>query len=453
MQLNGLDLFAGAGGLSEGFIQAGGFNIVATVEKDHWACETQRTRHIFHHLKKEKSLKDYWDYCRNTSSVELIEPNRQKIYAKHPGLKEKIDNTIWEAEFGEPLEKPVTHSTEAVIKHLEESLKYHRANVDFILGGPPCQVYSIIGRNQRKRMKIPVENDPRNFLFEFYCKIVKKFQPQFFLFENVPGIISAKSMKGEVFEMIKEGFDNIGYHFIAGNNEKYIQKNIHNALDFGVPQIRKRFIFLGIKQGSKLNYPEFDLQIDKGMLHTKYVINDLPPLRPNEGDDHRLIDYDIDIQESLSPYQQKISTESEGIMHHKARPLNRQNDQRIYRKAIRLKAQKKQQLDYSTLPESWKTHRRENDKNFQDRFKVHGWDEHPHTIVAHIAKDGHYNIHPDEKQLRSITVREAARIQSFPDNFRFEGSRTAQFTQVGNAVPPLMAKAFAEALKKEIEKS
>jgi DNA (cytosine-5)-methyltransferase 1 len=446
-QLNGIDLFAGAGGLSEGFIQAGGFKIVATIEKDHWACETQKTRHIFHHLKAENQLEDYWEYCRNTSSVKLIEPNRQKIYAKHPELKEKIDHIVWKAEFGSPSEKHETCSAEKVIQHLKESLNYHNvSDIDFILGGPPCQVYSIIGRNQRKRMRIPVENDPRNFLFEFYCEIVKEFHPQFFLFENVPGITSAKCMDGHIFEMIQERFDKIDYFFVAGKDEKNIHRNIHNALYFGVPQIRKRFIFMGIKKGANLEYPSFDEpQINREEFYTKNVISDLPCLRPEDGEDHKLIKYK---DEAHSFYQSMMREGSDGFMNHKARPLNKNYDKEIYKRAIQ-KAMKGEQLDYSKLPKSLKKHK--NERSFTDRFKVHWWHEVPHTIVAHLAKDGHYNIHPDEKQLRSITVREAARIQSFLDNFRFEGPRTAQFIQVGNAVPPLMAKAFAEALKKERE--
>lgn len=443
MQLNGIDLFAGAGGLSEGFIQAG-YKIIATVEKDWQACETLKTRHIFHYLKGINALKDYWEYCRNTTSLRQIEPNRNKIYEKYPELKEEIDNTIWQAEFGNPQKNPGTFTSEEVIQHLEQSTKYHNATeIDFILGGPPCQAYSLVGR---ARMKSDAKRDERNFLFTFYYDIVKHFRPIFFLFENVPGIISARN--GEIFNRIKEDFDRIGYYFVSGRNDGNIRENIRDALDFGVPQVRKRLIFLGIKKGTNLKYPEFDTsKVDKEKLLTKYIISDLPFLKPNHGHDLRLIEYE-ELPTPNSDYQKKIREDSIGIMNHKARPLNRWYDQEIYRRAI-LKAEKGEKLDYSKLPKKLKKHNKEH--VFRDRFRVHWWEEIPHTIVAHIAKDGHYNIHPDINQLRSITVREAARIQSFPDNFRFEGSRTAQFIQVGNAVPPIMARAFAEALKKELE--
>ena len=434
MKLSGIDLFAGAGGLSEGFIQAG-FKIIGTVEKDLWACETQRTRHIYYYLKQIGKLDDYWDYCRNTSSQHLVHENKDKIYHKYSGLKEEIENTIWQAEFGEPEEKNVSSSKE-IIKLLERSANYHNSTIDFILGGPPCQAYSIIGRS---RMGKAALSDKRNYLFKYYYDVVNHFKPKFFLFENVPGIITAH--KGHIFERIKEDFERLGYDFIAGDYSDIseIRKNIQPAFKFGVPQNRKRFIFLGINKKSNLSYPQFDeVQLDIKELTTRKVIDDLPFLRAGEGKDHGIIDYPPD--RKLSNYQQMIRGNSQGVLNHRARPLNKSYDQKIYELAI-TKAEKNEILKYSELSEELRTHK--NQKHFEDRFKVHWWDRIPHTIVAHISKDGHYNIHPDIKQLRSITVREAARIQSFPDDFKFEGARTAQFIQVGNAVPPLMAKAFA----------
>lgn len=443
MKLNGIDLFAGAGGLSEGFIQAG-FNIIGTVEKDRWACETQKTRHIFHYLKKIGALDDYWEYCRKTTSPELIEQNRGKIYRNHPGLKEKIENTVWIAEFGNPNLRNGVLTSDQVIKKLKKSMTHNKTNaIDFISGGPPCQAYSVVGRN---RMGNAVLQDERNYLFKFYYDIVKYFKPVFFLFENVPGIITARG--GEIYDMIKEDFYRIDYHFISGEAENGdIRKNIKNALDFGVPQNRKRFIFLGIRSDVALKYPTFaNNDTCKNCLITKNIISDLPALNANYGNDHWFGEYDN--PENLSDYQKEIREESIGIMNHKARSINKEYDREIYQEAIR-KAEKGRQLDYSKLPPRLKNHK--NEKSFTDRFKVHWWEKIPHTVVAHISKDGHYNIHPDINQLRSITVREASRIQSFPDNYKFEGFRSSQFTQVGNAVPPKMAKAFAEEIRKQLE--
>ena len=249
--------------------------------------------------------------------------------------------------------------------------------------------------------------------------------------------------------MIQEDFDKIGYQLLTGRNNS-INKNILLASNFGVAQNRKRFIFIGINRGVKLEYPLFSLFSLNGQVYTRNAIGDLPFLKPNEGHDHGLIPYPDPECVDLSEYQKNMRKGSQGVMNHRSRPLNKWYDREIYSLAIK-KAERNGILHYSELPRQLKTHK--NDEHFADRFKVHWWDKIPHTIVAHISKDGHYNIHPDINQLRSLTVREAARIQSFPDNFKFEGSRTAQFLQVGNAVPPLMANGFAKALKNQLEKN
>jgi len=437
MTLSGIDLFAGAGGLSEGFMQAG-FKILATIEKDKWASETLKTRHIYHFLKNTGQINDYWEYCRNTLSLYEIYKNRDTIYHKNPGLEEKIVNTILQVEFGSNLTKKNVYATDHILKLLEKSLNSNNCDVNFILGGPPCQAYSVIGRS---RIGKAIKDDKRNYLFKYYYEVVKHFQPQFFLFENVPGIITAND--GLILKMIQEDFDRIGYDFLTGRNED-INKNIQLASNFGIPQNRKRFIFIGIKRGVLLEYPFFQPFNLNGQLSTRNSIDDLPFLKPNDGYDHGLKPYPKN--GSLSEYQENMRRGSEGIMNHRARPLNKWYDKKIYKIAMQ-KMQKNEILHYSKLPPQLKTHK--NEKHFGDRFKVHAWDKIPHTIVAHISKDGHYNIHPDIRQVRSLTVREAARIQSFPDNFKFEGPRTAQFVQVGNAVPPLMAKAFAVEIKKQ----
>ena len=204
---------------------------------------------------------------------------------------------------------------------------------------------------------------------------------------------------------------------------------------------------MGIRNDFDLTYPVFDNTIyenNTDELITKKVIDDLPFLHAGEGQDYGIVPYSTN--DNLSTYQKMMREGSEGVLNHKARPLNKSYDRKIYELAIR-NAEKNKTLMYSELSEELKTHKNQN--HFNDRFKVHWWFKIPHTIVAHISKDGHYNIHPDINQLRSITVREAARIQSFPDNFKFEGPRTAQFVQVGNAVPPLMAKVFAEKIKEK----
>lgn len=171
------------------------------------------------------------------------------------------------------------------------------------------------------------------------------------------------------------------------------------------------------------------------------ALSDLPPLKASEGNNRWFGTY-----ASVNPtaYQSLLREKSLGVMNHYARPHIKQ-DIMNYKDAIIAKCDGKRQINYNEYPEERKTHN--NRHSFTDRYKVHGNNELPHTVVAHIAKDGHYNIHYDLAQCRSLTVREAARIQSFPDNYLFEGPRTAQFLQVGNAVPPLMAQAIARAIK------
>jgi DNA (cytosine-5)-methyltransferase 1 len=428
---NGFDLFAGAGGLLEGFIQAG-FHIIGTVEKEKWACETQKTRQIYHFLRRSGNLDYYWDYCINTLSSDQLHQNRKKIYDKFDGLEGVVDHTVWHAEFGNPANGGNVKTSREIIELLEKSAKFHNKEVDFILGGPPCQAYSLVGRG---RIGSKVRNDKRNFLFKYYFNVVKHFRPAFFLFENVPGIVSANG--GRIFEFIKQDFDAIGYDLKAGTNPD-IRANIQVASDYGVPQNRKRYIFLGVRKDVNLEYPQIEIENFNGNLTTRNAISDLPFLKPNQGIDHGLIYYQNGVD--LSGFQRKIRRGSVGVMNHRARPLNKWYDRKIYTTAIEM-AEKGEILRYHQLPSELKTHK--NQKIFKDRFRVHAWDGMPHTIVAHIAKDGHYNIHPDINQLRAFTVREAARIQSFPDDYKFEGPRTAQFQQVGNAVPPLMAEKIA----------
>ncbi|MFY9446064.1 MAG: DNA cytosine methyltransferase [Dethiobacteria bacterium] len=438
-----VDLFAGAGGLTEGFVREG-FNVVAHVEKEKWACETLKTRICFHFLKARGDLELYYEYLKKSCDYRKLDLERRIIFDKYPELEERVNIEVINRYFGRLNKEPGASTTKSIINLIKKSMTYNSVKeVDVIIGGPPCQAYSLIGRG---RMKEDAENDERNYLFKYYREVVNHFRPKLFVFENVPGIFTAK--KGAVFENIKTSFEKIGYTVLAGN-EKDHYKNILDAISFGVCQRRKRVILLGFKKDyykDKITYPDFTknaFSFSDG-LNTRNALGDLPKLKAGEGSDCWFSAYSN--EENLSEYQKLIRVESPGIIHHKARP-NNERDKRIYALAIE-KASNGEQLRYSDLPEEYSTHKKKN--IFKDRFKVHWWDSIPHTIVAHISKDGHYNIHPDIEQCRSLTVREAARIQSFPDNFKFEGPRTWQFVQVGNAVPPLMAQAIARTIKKKL---
>ncbi|MEH7248597.1 DNA (cytosine-5-)-methyltransferase [Neobacillus niacini] len=431
-----IDLFSGAGGLSEGFHKEG-FKIVAQVEKDRWATETLKTRYLFHELKKNNDLELYFKYLTSKRSYKQIDDDREIIFKKYDYLKEKLDVEILNKKFGNPSNDKEATSSKEIISLIQNSLKYNNENsVSMIIGGPPCQAYSLVGRG---RMGIDAEKDNRNFLFYYYLNIVKEFSPKMFVFENVPGILSAK--KGKVFEEIQAQFDKIGYSILSGPNSGDLQ-NVLNFADYGIPQTRKRVLLFGFKKELDLQYPSYmNEKFDWGhALNAKHVLDDLPFLSPGEGTDG-IVDYH---NKKLTKFQDLMRRESPGVLNHQARRIQ-ERDREIYRIAIN-KAKNGEKLSYPDLPTELKTHKNEN--VFKDKFKVHADNQIPHTVVAHISKDGHYNIHFDINQARSLTVREAARIQTFPDNFFFEGPRTAQFVQVGNAVPPLMSEIIAKTIKK-----
>ena len=410
---NFIDLFAGAGGLSEGFIQAG-FSPVAHVEMNAYAAQTLETRTAYFYLKSQGRLNVYYDYITGNLSREEFLKQIPKDQLKSvfcetmsdetlPGLFEKIDSLL--------AAKGTT-------------------TVDVIIGGPPCQAYSLVGRAQSSHMETPMAADPRNDLYKLYAKFLQKYMPKMFVFENVMGIRSANS--GKTWEKVQEALRSVGYD-IAFQEQ--------NSKNFGVLQSRKRMIIVGWLKDSGLSYPKFEKKPVCAIVND--ILCDLPALHPGESSTQYRSD-------KLSTYLSEtgIRTEADVLTHHCAR-TNKPRDIEIYRQTIKLWNDGHRRLNYNDLPDELKTHK--NRSSFLDRFKVLEGDE-PccHTMLAHISKDGHYFIHPDLSQHRSITVREAARIQSFPDSYFFEGPRTAQFTQIGNAVPPLMAKGIAEGIMHEL---
>lgn len=404
-ELNYIDLFAGAGGLSEGFIRAG-FNPIAHVEMNSSACETLKTRAAFHYLKKKNREFIYHKYLKEEfTREEMMEYVPQDILSSV--INSEISN----------------QTIDGIFKRIH-NLK-GKKNVDLIVGGPPCQAYSIVGRARDPKN---MADDPRNFLYKLYVKFLDEFTPKMFVFENVPGILSAKN--GEHFTKIQKAITDAGYNF---------HFQILNAQDFGVLQDRKRVILIGWKDDLDFSYPKFQKN-ENGYKISKDLFSDLPPLQQGTG-------------KMGVVYYKKKSTEYLEESHirnglgfttqHIARPTN-ENDLQIYKIASDMWSENKKRLDYSTLPPKLIKHK--NTTSFTNRFSVVNGDGVCHTVVAHIAMDGHYYIHPDSNQNRSITVREAARIQSFPDDYFFEGGRTAAFKQIGNAVPPLMAHKIAKAL-------
>ena len=302
-------------------------------------------------------------------------------------------------------------------------------NIDLIIGGPPCQAYSVAGRARRN-----MENDPRNYLYKYYVEFLKYYRPRMFVFENVPGILSASN--GQHLKDILDAVREIGYEVSLPPNEKHFL----NAKDFGVLQDRKRVIIIGWEKELGLSYPEFLREEKDDYQVLRDLFSDLKFLNNGQGTINAL-KYVNEPTEYLK--RAKIRNDLDFVTQHIARP-NNEIDLEIYRIAVE-EWEKGKQLNYAELPAKLLKHN--NTKSFSDRFHVVNGLGISHTVVAHIAKDGHYYIHPDKKQNRSITVREAARLQSFPDDYFFEGSRTAAFKQIGNAVPPLMAEKIAKKIK------
>ena len=399
---NIIDLFAGAGGLSEGFVQAG-FNPIAHVEMDKDACDTLRTRACYHYLVANGQKDVYYSYLKG-------EISRDTLYKSVPS---KIVDSVINVEISDDTIK----GTFKKIKKLAGS-----NHIDFIIGGPPCQAYSLLGRHDKR-----MENDPRTRLYLQYGKFLQKFHPYGFVFENVPGLLSAK--KGEHFRDLREYFNELGYS---------LHYRMLDASDYGVLQTRKRLIIVGWRQDDDLGYPDIPRKKADAVIND--ILGDLPEL------------YAGNI-EMVAPYRKAansylltsgIRNEDEFfVTQNITRPLN-PNDAKIYAYAIQKWNEEHTRIKNNTLPEEIRT--QNNETSFLDRFKVVDGQGYSHTVIAHLSKDGHYYINPNEKYNRSISMREAARIQSFPDNFYFEGPRSAKFKQIGNAVPPLMANAIAKSI-------
>lgn len=406
--MNFIDLFSGAGGLSEGFIKAG-FNPIAHVEIDKKACDTLETRLVYHKLKSEDKLLNYYNYISEKITREEFLNDFSNT---------KISNSVINIPIGGDNNKVIFDKIEKLAKGKQ---------IDLIVGGPPCQAYSLVGR---ARDKDGMKNDARNFLYKEYAKFLKKYRPKVFVFENVIGLITAED--GKYFKNMRAYFKRVGYA---------LDFTVQKSEDFGVLQKRRRIILIGWKKGTNFTYPEFDKITEQ--YNVSQILSDLKTLKP--GEQNNITKYSKPTTTYLEKFELRNGVDF--VTQHVARPHN-ERDLRIYKIAINKWLKKSERLKYPDLPTELKTHK--NEKSFVDRYKVVDINGLSHTMVAHIAKDGHHYIYPDNKQVRSLSVREAARIQSFPDDFFFEGGRSAAFRQIGNAVPPLMANEIAKKIKEQL---
>ena len=404
--INIIDLFSGAGGLTEGFRNQQ-YKILGHVEKEKAACETLKLREAYYYLKEKNKLELYNDFLNSKTSMEdLLE------HVPQEKLKKILNFEI---------SKENIHSIFSFFDDLEE-------NVDGIIGGPPCQAYSTIGRARNASKK---SSDERIYLYKFYIHFLNKYQPKFFIFENVKGLLSFRDVDDEfLLPRMKKEFEDAGYS---------LGYEVLNTKNYGVPQSRERLIIFGVMNEKKELIQEFFKNLKKyeeNEVDVKTAFQGLPSLKAGEVNNsytnlsNDYVEQNF-LQDSKTPLTQNI-----------ARP-NNSNDLAIYKIVAEAKKNGKN-IKYSELDSKLKTHKH-TDK-FLDRFKALSWNSPSHTVVAHISKDGHHYIHPDTKQNRSITVREAARLQGFPDNYYFLDSRTSAFTQIGNAVPPIFSKKMADAI-------
>ena len=410
-KFNFIDVFSGAGGLSEGFFNCN-FNPIAHVEMNNYAADTLRTRSCYYYLKKTNNTGYYYDYLLGNLS-------KKELYDYVP---KEVISTVINEEITEKTYKEIFNKIDTIMQH--DKVK----EVDVLIGGPPCQAYSWVGRASDPN---GMQDDPRNDLYIQYAKFLLKYQPKLFVFENVPGMLTAKD--GLIWKRVQQRLRTVGYT---------IDYKIENAADFGVLQNRRRVVIIGWRKDLNLCYPDFVNRFYENAI-VDDLLRDLSPLRPGETNNNYI--------DEASDYLVKTGIRKKGdiLTDHQTRNI-RDVDRNIYRIAIKMWNDNHKRLCYTDLPPNLQFHR--NNTSFLDRFKVVEGDMScSHTMLAHISKDGHYYIHPDIEQARSLSVREAARIQSFPDDFYFEGPRTAKLIQIGNAVPPLMAKEVAKEIAKMLE--
>ncbi len=415
MPMNFLDLFAGCGGLSEGFIREG-FRPIAHVESDAAACNSLRTRVAYRH---EATRDDaYHEYLDGKIS-------REELYSLLPARAK--DSIICEE---------ISKLTRTRIFNQIDTLLEGK-KIDVVIGGPPCQAYSQLGRATSPNRMV---GDDRNYLYLHYIEFLKTYQPKYFVFENVRGMLSAKNRDGSnIFDQMISGFQEAGYKVVS---------EVLNAFDYSVPQHRKRVIVIGKHTKDDFEFPT--MAKSESLVSINQLFADLPAIDQGEGN----------INSERRTKKPHANLHALGITQNTddSRPITFHNartqcarDLTIYRRVVEHWLSTKTRIRYSDLDSTLITHKTTD--RFLDRFKhVVGEHQGSHTVMAHIAKDGHYYIHPDITQNRSLTPREAARLQTFPDDFVFESNtpfkrRTSAYRQIGNAVPVLLAQKIAQSLQ------
>lgn len=392
-----IDLFAGCGGLEDGFLQSGQYEDVAAVE---WLKPQVNT--LINRLKTKWGISD-----ANERVMHFDIQREDELFAG------------WnDTEFGS--NQGLDHFVNAV------------GGIDVIIGGPPCQAYSVAGR---VRDENGMRNDYRNYLFEHYLNVVNRYRPKLFVFENVPGILSAAPDGKPITDLIRKEFEKISYEIIQDLRIAKI-----NASEYSVPQNRERIIVVGVDKTQYRNIQEHLLNFykvllpkykGKKVLTVKDAIGDLPACIP-------LYDNNSHAKRRMSH-----STPVSGVTWHKPRYHNLR-DMDTFRILAEDIENGNREYDSKKISELYE--KKVGSKSPIHRYHVLKPNSPSTTIIAHLYKDGNRFIHYDSKQSRAITVREAARLQSFDDDFDFIGSQGNAYQMIGNAVPPKLAKAIAYAV-------
>jgi DNA (cytosine-5)-methyltransferase 1 len=499
-----IDVFAGPGGLGEGFSALGRlegkqyFKIGVSVEKEESAHKTLQLRSFFRQFSYCDVPEDYYSFLRGKILIEDLYDRHHDQYAA--AKKEAI-----QLELGRGQE-----CDESLDQRISEIITGHDKWV--LIGGPPCQAYSVIGRSRNTGKEgYTLEEDEKSILYLEYLRIIAKHQPPVFVMENVKGLLSAKAHGNSIFDSIISDLQDPTATFTGFKNKKNYRYRICSLVThpkslekdeashcpedyivrcekYGIPQTRHRVILLGIREDHASDQPGI-LKFEEPIC-TEAVLNGLPVLRSGLSKEADSQDAWLQriasisgqqwIKNSIGKYGQEfhdrliavlsspvhadrgndifvpckpsvidelkwwyLDSRLQGICNHSTRGHIFEDIQRyLFASCFSETGASPGLRDYP--PELLPNHKNATSGHFNDRFRVQSFGRPSSTITSHISKDGHYYIHPDPRQCRSLTVREAARLQTFPDNYYFCGTRTQQYVQVGNAVPPLLAYKIAE---------
>lgn len=492
-----VDLFAGPGGLSEGFSASRkndiGFHSLFAVESDAVAARTLRLRKFFHSFDPADVPKAYYSYIRHPAEKRL-----------HDLLESQFPNSGYDPESVVNGALGDMHIDDHVLTKMRALL----TGIDdwVLVGGPPCQAYSLAGRSRMRTTHAGFENDHRHTLYRQYLRILAEFEPPVFVMENVRGLLSSKINGRNAFELIHEDLSaprraldadagGATYRIVPVAPDGVADlANLHRPTDYivrcealGVPQARHRMIMVGLREDRfQMKDPAF-LNRQEAQTPLWDVISDLPRIRSRlsrQADDFETwktavldaadyADRYLNIDAAASTHKEVrrrapastgaawidgatkpkaladwfMDPRLEGVMGHQARSHMAADLQRYMFAASYGRAHGRsptlRDFPDRLLPAHGNVGKGDAIP-FADRFRVQLAGKPAKTITSHISKDGHYFIHPDPTQCRSLTMREAARIQTFPDNYFFEGNRTQQYVQIGNAVPPWAARQIAD---------